>query len=96
VSQRTFLLKKESFTKEKSEEKSERMSFIFPKVFYNLLLGLRERYRKDMTYIVMEAVNDWVIKKENLTVDENSGIPYDDDNNGKLLFGEEKFKRGKL
>jgi len=43
-----------------------RMSFVFPTVFYNMLDMMSEKHRKDMTYIVMEAVNEWVMHKENI------------------------------
>ena len=46
--------------------KPERMSFIFPTIFSDMLKGLKKKYNKDMTYIVMEAVNEWVIRKENI------------------------------
>ena len=43
-----------------------RMSFLFPNVFKEMLASLKRKYGKDMTYIVMEAVNEWAIKKENI------------------------------
>ena len=49
-------------------DKHRRMSFLFPAVFRDMLTDLKKKYNKDMTYIVMEAVNEWVIRKENITV----------------------------
>lgn len=60
----------------------KRMSFVFPPVFYFLLLGLKDRYQKDMTYIIIEAVNEYVMRKEGLVVD-NNGKVIIDENNGK-------------
>jgi len=42
------------------------MSFVFPLEFYELLQSLKLRYNKDMTYIIIDAVNDLVIKREGL------------------------------
>jgi len=47
-------------------ESSIRMSFVFPLEFYELLQSLKLRYNKDMTYIIIDAVNDLVIKREGL------------------------------
>ncbi len=57
------------------KERLERMSFLFPQIFRDMLTGLKKKYNKDMTYIVMEAVNEWVIKRENIShaVDEING-----------------------
>ncbi len=41
-----------------------RMSFLFPKEFYELLLFLKNETGKDMTYLVMEAVNRYARKME--------------------------------
>ena len=65
---------------------AKRMSFVFPGIFYMMLCNLRERYKKDMTYIIMEAVNEWVMKKEHIMIGAD-GIPVlcelEDGNNGK-------------
>jgi hypothetical protein len=50
-----------------SKVRLERMSFLFPPVFKDMLLNLKRKHNKDMTYIVMEAVNEWAIKKENIS-----------------------------
>jgi hypothetical protein len=47
---------------------SVRMSFVFPKVFYGMLNTMSDKYDRDMTYIIMEAVNEWVMDKENVKV----------------------------
>lgn len=47
-------------------EEYKRMSFVFPVEFYELLLKLKEKYNMDMTYIIIQAVNYWVVKKERL------------------------------
>ncbi len=47
-------------------EEYKRMSFVFPIEFYELLLKLKEKYNMDMTYIIIQAVNYWVVKKERL------------------------------
>ena len=56
--------------------KSKRMSFIFPSVFKDMLYSLKRKYNKDMTYIVMEAVNEWVMRKENISTEliNNGGL----------------------
>ena len=51
-----------------------RMSFLFPTVFKDMLTGLKMKYKKDMTYIVMEAVNEWVMKKESITPKEVNNV----------------------
>jgi hypothetical protein len=43
-----------------------RMSFVFPPMFYNMLTTMSGKYNKNMTYIVMEAVNEWVMQKEGI------------------------------
>jgi predicted DNA-binding protein len=60
------------------------MSFVFPSVFHEVLQNLSKKYNKDMTYIVMEAVNEWVLKKENITFEELGFgfIPGSEFNNG--------------
>lgn len=45
---------------------SVRMSFVFPPEFREILSELKKKHGKDMTYIIMEAVNEWVIKNENI------------------------------
>lgn len=47
-------------------EECRRTSFIFPESFHRLLDHLKLRYNKDKTYIVMEAVNEYVINREGL------------------------------
>lgn len=41
----------------------KRMSFIFPDEFYYLLCDLKRVSDMDMTYIIMDAVTDWVIER---------------------------------
>lgn len=59
-----------------AEEKRKpiRMSFVFPKIFYSMLNNCSLRYQRDMTYIVMEAVNDWVMQKENIVFDDDGEL----------------------
>ena len=45
---------------------TQKMSFNFPISFYNLISGVSMRYGRDMTYIIMEAVNEWVMRKEGI------------------------------
>lgn len=47
-------------------EEYKRMSFVFPIEFYELLQKLKEKYNMDMTYIIIRAVNYWVVKMEKL------------------------------
>lgn len=42
----------------------KRMSFVFPDEFYYLLCDLKKEYDRDMTYIIMDAVTDWVLTNE--------------------------------
>ena len=49
----------------------QRMSFIFPVSFYRLLLAVSMRYNRDMTYIMMEALNEWVMKREGINLAED-------------------------
>lgn len=51
-----------------------RMSFIFPEVFYTMLKSCNLRYGKDMTYIIMEAVNEWIMEKEGLSFDTKGNL----------------------
>ena len=55
----------------------QQMSFRFPQQFYDLMFALKKKYNKDMTYIIMDAVNEWAIQKEGLKA-------YDE-----MLWGEE-------
>lgn len=57
------------------------MSFVFPQEFYAMLKGLKEKYGKDMSYIVMEAVNQWTMEKENISLKDLS------DDNSMLMQG---------
>ena len=59
--------------------RDRRMSFIFPVSFYVLLSNLSRRHEKDMTYIVMEAVNEWVVKREKIHLDDEIPIAAEDD-----------------
>jgi predicted DNA-binding protein len=73
---------------ELDKNKNNRMSFVFPPEFYVMLNRLKEKYGKDMTYIVMEAVNQWVMEKENISLKDLSDdksmlmMPCSGNNNG--------------
>ena len=64
------------FNVKQSTELSEcvRMSFLFPESFRTLLQTCKMKYNKDMTYIIMEAVNEYVLRKESIHVDEQSEV----------------------
>jgi hypothetical protein len=49
-----------------SDISTQRMSFVFPEPFYRMLQAMSEKHDKDMTYIVMEAVNEWVLSNEGI------------------------------
>lgn len=45
---------------------AKKMSFVFPDEFYENLLTMKKKYSVDMTYIVMEAVNSWILERERM------------------------------
>ena len=66
-------IRRTTFLKGKAHEDSrvslfQRMSFIFPLSFYRLLLALSMKYNRDMTYIMMESLNEWVMKREGINL----------------------------
>ena len=80
--------------------KPKRMSFVFPPEFYAMLLNLKEKYGKDMTYIVMEAVNEYVMSRENLVLIEDESVlnKINSGNNGgmEIVVDNDDFKIGRL